>query len=212
MARMSEQFKSRTAHEPEREALIVVDVQNDFCPGGALPVPAGDAVVPVLNAYLARADASGLPIFASRDWHPPRTTHFVDFGGPWPVHCVQETPGARFHPDLRLTPDTRIITKGTTGHDDGYSAFEGHLPDGTTLAEVLRSAGIQRVYVGGLATDYCVRATVLGARAQGLDVVWLSDATRPVDVHPGDGERAREEILAAGAREGTLEGFRPINS
>jgi nicotinamidase/pyrazinamidase len=196
--------------EPPREALIVVDVQNDFCPGGALPVPNGDAVVPVLNDYLARADSAGMPIYASRDWHPPRTTHFSDYGGPWPAHCVQDTPGARFHPDLRLPPGTRILTKGTSDHDDGYSAFEGKLPDGTTLAELLRSAGIQRVYVGGLATDYCVRATVLDARKVGLDVVWLGDASLPVDVHPGDGERARDEMIAAGAHVGTLDGFHTI--
>jgi nicotinamidase/pyrazinamidase len=199
---------AQTLPEP-REAVIVVDVQNDFCPGGALPVPNGDAVVPVLNAYLRRAETYGLPVYASRDWHPPKTTHFVEFGGPWPVHCVQDTPGARFHPDLRLPLGTRILTKGTSGHDDGYSAFEGQLPDGTTLAEMLRSAGIERVYVGGLATDYCVRATVLAAREQGLDVVWLADASLPVDVHSGDGERAREEMLAAGAHEERLADFHP---
>jgi nicotinamidase/pyrazinamidase len=200
---------SQMPQAPRREALIVVDVQNDFCSGGTLPVPHGDAVVPVLNAYLARADAFGMPIFASRDWHPAHTTHFAEYGGLWPVHCVQDTPGARFHPDLRLPPGTRIISTGTGEHDDGYSAFEGQLPDGTTLAEMLRAAGVERVYVGGLATDYCVRATVLGAREQGLDVVWLSDASRPVDVHPGDGERAREEMIAAGAHEGTLNDFHP---
>ena len=194
---------------PASAALIVVDVQNDFCPGGALPVPGGDAVVPLLNEYCARAAAAGMPIFASRDWHPPRTAHFMRDGGPWPDHCIQNSPGARFHPDLRLPPGARIISKGTSGRDDGYSAFEGHLPDGTTLTDALRSAAIQRVYVGGLATDYCVRATVLSALEQGYDVTWLQDASLPVEVHAGDGARAREAMLAAGAHEGTLDGFPP---
>jgi nicotinamidase/pyrazinamidase len=165
--------------------------------------------VPVLNAYAQRAESAGLPIFASRDWHPPRTAHFAEEGGPWPVHCIQDTPGARFHPDLRLPPGTRIISKGTSGRDDGYSAFEGQLPDGTTLADALHTAGVQHVYVGGLATDYCVRATVLSAREGGFDVTWLGDASLPVEVHPGDGARARDEMLAAGAHEGTLDSFHP---
>ncbi|GAC1447146.1 MAG: bifunctional nicotinamidase/pyrazinamidase [Ktedonobacterales bacterium] len=191
------------------DALIVVDVQNDFCPGGALPVPDGDRVVPVLNTYLARADAAGVPIFASRDWHPARTTHFTEFGGRWPAHCVQDTPGAAFHPDLHLPATTRIITKGTGERDEGYSAFEGQLPDGRDLATALREAGVTRVFVGGLATDYCVRATVLAARQAGFEVTWLRDASRPVDMKPGDGARAQIEMMAAGACEGALQDFTP---
>ncbi len=191
------------------DALIVVDVQNDFCPGGMLPVPEGDRVVPVLNEYLARAEGVGIPIFASRDWHPAHTAHFAQDGGPWPVHCVQNTPGAAFHPDLRLPIATGIVTKGTSARDEGYSAFEGRLPDGRDLATALREAGVTRVYVGGLATDYCVRATVLGARQSGFDVVWLRDASRPVEVQPGDGARAEAEMLAAGAQAGTLAEFAP---
>ena len=192
------------------DALIIVDVQNDFCPGGSLPVPEGDQVVPVLNEYAARAQAAGIPIYASRDWHPRRTTHFAEFGGTWPVHCVQNTPGAAFHPDLRLPPGTQIITTGTGEHDDGYSGFEGRLDDGRDLATALREAGVDRVYVGGLATDYCVRATVLSARQQGFDVIWLRDASRPVEVHPGDGARAEAAMQAAGARPGTLDQFQPV--
>lgn len=192
-------------------ALIVVDVQNDFCPGGALPVPDGDRVVPVLNTYLARADAAGMPIFASRDWHPARTTHFTEFGGRWPAHCVQDTPGAAFHPDLRLPAATRIITKGTGGRDEGYSAFEGQLSDGRDLATALGEAGVTRVFVGGLATDYCVRATVLAARQAGFEVTWLRDASRPVDMKPGDGARAQIEMMAAGACEGALQDFTPAS-
>jgi nicotinamidase/pyrazinamidase len=192
------------------DALIIVDVQNDFCPGGALPVPEGNQVVPVLNAYAARAQAAGIPIYASRDWHPRRTTHFAEFGGTWPVHCVQNTPGAAFHPDLRLPPGTQIVTKGTSERDEGYSAFEGQLADGRDLATALREVGVDRVYIGGLATDYCVQATVLSAREQGFDVVWLRDASRPVEVHPGDGARAEAAMLEAGARPGTLDQFQPV--
>ena len=191
------------------DALIVVDVQNDFCPGGTLPVPEGDRVVPVLNEYLARAEGAGIPIFASRDWHPPHTAHFAQDGGPWPVHCVQNTPGAAFHPDLRLPAATQIVTKGTSTRDEGYSAFEGRLPDGRDLATALRAAGVTCVYVGGLATDYCVRATVLGALQAGIGTVWLRDASRPVEVQPGDGARAEAEMLAAGAPAGTLAEFAP---
>ncbi|HEX6798027.1 MAG TPA: isochorismatase family protein, partial [Ktedonobacterales bacterium] len=143
------------------DALLIVDVQNDFCPGGALAVPEGDAVVPVLNEYIARAQAASMPIFASRDWHPANTRHFAQYGGPWPVHCVQETPGAAFHPDLKLPGGTPIVTKGTSTEDAGYSMFDGTLPDGTPLLDALRARGITRLHVGGLATDYCVRATVL---------------------------------------------------
>src|SRR5436309_865339 len=117
-------------HDALHDALIVVDVQNDFCPGGALPIPEGDAVVPVLNRYLRRAAAAGMPMFASRDWHPRETRHFAAFGGPWPVHCVQNTLGAEFHPQLRLPPEARIVTKGTSAEDEGYSALEARLPDG----------------------------------------------------------------------------------
>jgi nicotinamidase/pyrazinamidase len=191
------------------DALVVVDVQNDFCPGGALPVPEGDRVVPVLNEYLSRAAQAGIPVFASRDWHPARTTHFQAYGGAWPVHCVQNTPGAAFHPDLRLPATAAIVTTGTGERDEGYSAFEGSLSDGRDLATALREAGVTRVYVGGLATDYCVRATVLGARQAGFDVTWLRDASRPVEVHAGDGARAEAEMRAAGAAEGTLADFTP---
>jgi nicotinamidase/pyrazinamidase len=192
------------------DALIVVDVQNDFCPGGALPVPQGDRVVPVINDYLADSSAAGVPIFASRDWHPANTRHFKPYGGPWPVHCVQGSWGAQFHPDLRLPDSTRIVTKGTSDRDDGYSAFDGRLDDGSDLATALHAAGVTRVFVGGLATDYCVKQTVLDARKHHFDAVWLGDASRPVEVQPGDGERAARDMLAAGARETTRADFHPV--
>ena len=189
------------------EALILVDIQNDFCPGGALAVLDGDAVVPVLNRYLERAAARGLAIYASRDWHPARTAHFKAFGGTWPPHCIQGTPGAELHPDLRLPSGVEIVSKGMSEREEGYSMLDGLLPDGRPLLEALRAAGVTRVFVGGLATDYCVRATVLDALAAGLETRLLTDASRAVDVRPGDGERATHEMLAAGARPITLDQF-----
>lgn len=191
------------------DALIVVDVQNDFCPGGTLAVSEGDAVVPVLNVYMERAAAAGMPIAASRDWHPRETVHFRQFGGPWPPHCIQETPGAAFHPALRLPQSTFVVSKGMGPQDDGYSAFEGNAPDGRGLLEELRAWGVTRLHVGGLTTDYCVRTTVLDGLSAGFDVRLLKDAVRAVNVRPGDGARAIAEMLAAGARAETLDEFTP---
>jgi nicotinamidase/pyrazinamidase len=188
----------------QRAALLIVDVQNDFCPGGALAVHEGDQVVPVLNRYSARFRTLGLPIFASRDWHPRRSAHFAEFGGPWPVHCVQETPGAAFHPDLVLPDSANIISKGVDLEDDGYSGFEGIFPDGGTLEERLAHERIEHVYVGGLATDYCVRSSALDARKSGRRVTLLIDAVRGVEVHSGDSERALVEMTRAGIETATL--------
>jgi nicotinamidase/pyrazinamidase len=172
------------------DALLVVDVQNDFCPGGALAVAEGDRVVPVLNCWIERAARAGAPVFASRDWHPPGHVSFAERGGPWPPHCVQGTPGAELHRELRLPAGAVLVSKGTSAERDAYSAFEG-----TDLALRLRAAGVRRLFVGGLALDYCVRASALDALSYGLEVV---PATRPVDVRPGDGERALTELHAAG--------------
>lgn len=177
------------------DALVVVDAQVDFLPGGALAVPEGDAVVPVLNGVARQFRAHGLPIFATRDWHPPNHCSFVAQGGPWPPHCIADTPGARFAPELRLPAGTCVIDKATRADADAYSGFEG-----TDLAERLRVAGIRRVFVGGLATDYCVLQTVLDALRGGFSVCVLCDAVRAVDVHPGDGDAALEAMQAAGAR------------
>jgi nicotinamidase/pyrazinamidase len=178
-----------------RDALIVVDVQNDFCPGGTLAVPEGDHVVGVLNDWIARATAEDLPVVASRDWHPPGHCSFADQGGPWPEHCVRETAGAAFHPDLRLPQNALIINKGEAVEHDNYSAF-----DDTGLADRLHARGVERVWIGGLAQDVCVRASVVDACEAGFDTHLIADATRAVDVSPGDGERALEAMRAAGAR------------
>ena len=182
-----------------RPALLVVDVQNDFCPGGALPVPNGDRVVPVLNHYITDAIQRGMPIYVSRDWHPPATRHFRQCGGEWPPHCVQNTAGARFHPDLQLPPSTVVISKGQDPDTAGYSAFEGQAPDGKTLLADLRERGIDGLYVGGLATDYCVKQSVLDARRSGLAVTVLRDAIAGVDVESGDSDLAIVEMQNAGA-------------
>lgn len=188
----------------ERAALLIVDVQNDFCPGGALPVPAGDRVVAPLNRAAALFAAAGLPVVASRDWHLPTTGHFSRYGGIWPSHCVQGSPGARFHPDLHLPPGALVVNKGSEADSDGYSAFDGRLDDGRTLNDLLAELGITRLYVGGLATDYCVRESVLGAIHHGLQTTVLADAIAGVDLDPEDSARAVSAMKAAGARFATV--------
>lgn len=176
------------------DALLIVDVQNDFLPGGALGVPQGDEVIPVLNAWIDRFADAGLPVFATRDWHPPAHASFADHGGPWPPHCIAGTAGAGFAQDLKLPAGTVIVSKGTQRDDPGYSAFAG-----SGLAQRLRSAQVRRLFVGGLATDYCVLHTVRDARANGFEVVLLGDAMHAVDVHPGDGATAIAEMRRLGA-------------
>ena len=183
---------------------MIVDVQNDFCPGGALAVPSGDRVVPAINEYARRFEAAGLPIFASRDWHPRETTHFASRGGPWPQHCVQGERGAEFRPDLRLPPATRVVSKGQGATEDAYSALQARDESGTPLQDLLRLAGADHVYVGGLATDYCVRATVLDVLRSGIEATLLVDASRGVNVSPGDSEEAIAEMVGAGASVATL--------
>jgi nicotinamidase/pyrazinamidase len=181
-------------------ALLVIDVQEDFCPGGALAVSRGDRVVPVVNGYIAQAVAHDMPVYASRDWHPAVSSHFQTCGGPWPPHCVQDTPGARFHPDLALPPTAIIVTKGDDPSREGYSAFDGRTPEGTALVVDLRARGIGRLYVGGLATDYCVKHSVLDGLRAGFDVRVLNDAIAGVDLRPGDSAAALREMRDAGAR------------
>jgi len=175
------------------DALLIVDVQNDFCPGGALAVPEGDQVIPVLNEWIGQAIHDKIPIFASRDWHPPRHISFKERGGPWPPHCVQDTNGAAFHPSLELPANTEIFSKGYEVDKDNYSAFGG-----TNLAQKLREAGIKRLWIGGLAQDYCVRETSLDALREGFEVHVIVDATRAVNVSPEDGKRALEHMGRAG--------------
>ncbi|HUT16817.1 MAG TPA: nicotinamidase [Acidobacteriota bacterium] len=184
------------------DALIIVDVQNDFCPGGALPVPEGDQVIPVLNDYIKIFKKANASIFATRDWHPPNHISFKAQGGPWPPHCIQNSEGAKFHPDLKLPSDTAIISKATDPLKESYSGF-----DGTELVNMLRTQDVVRVFVGGLASDYCVKNTVLDARKMGFETVLLLDAIRGINVEPGDVRKAIDEMIKNGAEQATLENF-----
>lgn len=177
----------------KKKALIVVDVQNDFCPGGALAVAEGDEVVAPLNKLIDEFLLRGEPVFKSRDWHLEKTKHFADYGGTWPVHCVQNTKGAEFHPDLLDDMHVRVVSKGL-GDTDCYSAF-----DETDLDLQLRRLGVEELWVGGLATDYCVKSTVIDALKKGYRVKALKNAMRAVNLKPGDDERALAEMRAAGA-------------
>ena len=180
-------------------ALLIVDVQNDFCAGGALAVAGGDEVVPVLSRLAARASALGSPVYASRDWHPPDSVHFAENGGQWPVHCVAGTNGARLHPRLALPAGTMIVTKGTMPESQGYSAFEGTVAGRGWFADDLDARGVNHLVVGGLATDHCVRASVLDALGRGYDVTVVEDAVRAVNLTPEAGARALEDMRRAGA-------------
>ena len=191
-----------SAYDP-RTALLVVDVQNDFAdPSGSLYVEGGEQIVPVVNAEIRRAREGGAPVVYTQDWHPEHTPHFQRDGGIWPVHCVEDTPGAAFHPDL-LVADDLVVRKGHDGRD-GYSGFSvrdplsGERAD-TVLHEMLTQHGIDRLVICGLATDYCVVETVLDARMLGYPVEVLTDAIRAVDLQPGDGAAALSRMRDAGA-------------
>jgi len=185
-----------------KDALIIVDVQRDFCSGGALPVPEGDKIVPILNKYIENFSKVGALIVVTRDWHPPNHVSFKNYGGPWPPHCIQGTSGADFHPDLKLPREAKIVSKATSADKEAYSGF-----DGTDLGKDLKNIGIQRVFIGGLATEYCVKSTVLDALSLGFEVVLLLDAIKGVDVNPSDSEKAIREMLEKGAKKALLSDF-----
>ena len=187
------------------QALLIVDVQNDFCSQGALPVPEGETVVPVLNQYLDFFVKKQWLVIASRDWHPERSKHFQEFGGKWPRHCVQSSVGAQFYSDLQLPKSAIIVSKGMNPEEDSYSAFQG-LSDGRwiPLGSLLQKYGIKTLFVGGLATDYCVKASVLDALECGLRVNVLIDAVKGVNLQPNDSTLAIEEMVRNGAQLFTL--------
>jgi len=172
------------------DSLIVVDLQVDFCPGGALGVPEGDEILPIVNRLLA---VPGWFRVATRDWHPVGHLSFEAEGGIWPPHCVADSLGAAFHSDLDCAAVELVVSKAARKDTEAYSGF-----DGTSLSAELKERGVRRIFVCGLATDYCVRATALDGRKEGFEVVVLEDAVRAVDIEPGDGERATREMLAAG--------------
>jgi len=178
----------------KRTALVVVDMQVDFCPGGALPVHEGDKVIPVLNEYIRKFTAAGAPIIFTRDWHPSDHSSFKSQGGPWPPHCVQNTEGAKFHTSLKIPRGAEIVSKADK-KDEAYSFFQG-----TDLAKRLHERGIKTLFVGGLATDYCVKETILDGLREDFQVYHLDDASRGVEVNPGDSERALQDITAKGCK------------
>ncbi|MEE9595181.1 MAG: nicotinamidase [Acidiferrobacterales bacterium] len=177
------------------DALIIVDVQNDFLPGGNLAVPNADEVVPPLNLYIEAFESQHMPIYATRDWHPANHCSFKAQGGIWPPHCIAGTAGAQFAPGLKHPPHTVIISKATTSEKDTYSGFED-----ADLAQRLRDQGVQRLFIGGLATDYCVLNTVKDALKHGFEVLLLQDAMRAVNVQPDDGQKAEHEMQGLGAK------------
>lgn len=185
---------------PEQDALLIVDMQNDFLPGGSLAIPDGDAIIPVINSYIEKFVQAGATIFASRDFHPADHVSFKEQGGPWPSHCVKGTPGVEFHPDLRLPKSTIYIEKGKNAGKEAYSAL-----DATPLAEMLQQAGTKRVFVCGVATDYCVLASAKDLLAASFEVVLLSDGIKAVDVTSGDGDRTVAELIGLGATQTTLD-------
>ena len=178
-----------------RPALVVVDVQVDFCPGGALAVKNGDEVVPGLNRVIEAFERRSLPIFFTRDWHPADHISFRSRGGAWPPHCVQGTPGAEFQPSLKVPAAAVIISKGSSRDVEAYSGFQG-----TDLEERLRRLGVDEIFLGGLTTDYCVRESTLDARKAGFSVTVMKDCTRAVDTRTGDGDRALADMRKAGAK------------
>lgn len=176
----------------EGDALLMIDIQKDFCPGGALAVEKGDHILASANAWLAQARQQKVPVYASRDWHPEGHPSFAQEGGNWPVHCLQDSEGARFHPDLVLPSDTIVVTKGVRFDQDQTSAF-----DNTGLDVHLKQRNIRRLFVGGLALDVCVTDTVMDALKLGFEVVLITEATRPVDVRKVEDVVTRMESAGA---------------
>lgn len=182
------------------DALLLVDIQNDFLPGGSLAVTGSDRIIPVLNAYIDQFMQRSLPIFASRDWHPQNHSSFIEQGGPWPAHCLAGSIGAKFVRALNLPLSARVISTGTDPEHEGYSGFEH-----TTLKAQLDQLKVSRLFIGGLATDYCVFNTVCDALKLDYRVLLLTDAVQAVNVHPHDGDSAIREMVQQGAIAVTLE-------
>jgi nicotinamidase/pyrazinamidase len=179
-------------------ALIVVDVQRDFCPGGALGVAGGDKIIPKVNELVRAFESAGLPIFFTRDWHPRGHVSFMASGGPWPPHCVQGTPGAEFHPSLEVPADAVVVDKGVLQGEDAYSGFQR-----TDLARELEGLGVSRIYVAGLATDYCVKNTVLDGAKKGFETYVVTDCVKGVNLKPTDSAKALRAMVSHGAKRTT---------
>ena len=191
-----------------REALLVIDMQNDFCPGGALGVPEGDKIVPMINKYIKIFTKKKLPIFFTQDWHPALSRHFKDFGGKWPAHCIQNSQGAQLHSGLGLSKQAIFLYKGMDPKKDAYSAFQAEDASGTSFPQLLKQMSIGTLYVAGLATDYCVKFSVQDSLKQGIKVKILLDAIKGVNFNPGDSQEAIRGMIKAGAKKETLKNFK----
>jgi len=200
--------QGKPVHLQKGDALSVTDMQNAFLPGGALGVPDGDKIIHYVNHAVALFKKNNLPIFFTRDWHPPDHCSFKGQGGPWPPHCIQNTSGADFSSELNIPEGSTIISKGFKKNSEQYSTLGGRDADGNTESILMKKLGIRRIFIAGLATDYCVLNSVKDALAEGYEVYVLTDAIRAVDVNPGDGERAIEEMRQAGAKTITSEDLR----
>lgn len=195
LTKISGDAGNRAVPKPgEQSVLLLVHLQNDFCRNGTVPVPEGDHVIPVANAWIRFFAGRGYGVVATRDWHPPNHCSFQERGGPWPPHCVQGSLGSQLHPDLRIPPGTLIVSCATNPNEEAHSGF-----DGTSLEDRLEDLDADTVYVIGFATDYCVKRTVLDARRLGFRVVVVQDGIRGFDVRPGDAQRAVQAMHAAGA-------------
>jgi nicotinamidase/pyrazinamidase len=190
-----------------KKALLIVDVQNDFSPGGALGVPEGDKIIPPINKYIKIFSQKKIPIFATRDWHPVKTKHFKDFGGIWPVHCIQNTRGAAFHIELKLPKGVILLYKGMDPKKDSYSSFHAEDISGMKFLNILKRLGIREIYIGGLATDYCIKYSAKDALKNGFKVNVLIDAIKGVNLKPKDSENAIKEIVKMGTKKINLSYF-----
>lgn len=185
-----------TTRYKKGDALLIIDVQNDFFPGGALPVPEGEDIIPTINAWIAASKEAGVPIFASRDWHPSNHCSFKEQGGPWPMHCVQNSKGAEMHSAIKIPADTVIIDTASDPLKEAYSAFQGHTTEGQTLHDAMRKSGVQRIWLLGLAQDFCVCESALEGQKKGYEVHVLMKGTKPI--HEETGEDAVQRMQAAG--------------
>lgn len=190
-----------------KKALLIVDVQNDFSPGGALGVPEGDKIIPPINKYIKIFSQKKIPIFVTRDWHPVKTKHFKDFGGIWSVHCIQNSIGAAFHPKLKLPKDAIFLYKGMDPEKDSYSSFHAEDISGMKFLNILKRLGIREIYIGGLATDYCIKYSAKDALKNGFKVNVLIDAIKGVNLKPKDSENAIKEIVKMGTKKINLSYF-----
>lgn len=191
-----------------KKALLVVDVQNDFCPKGALAVRQGDKIIPNINKYIEIFLQNKFPVFATRDWHPKKTFHFKKYGGVWPIHCIKNTKGARFHPKLKLTNEAVLLYKGADPKKDSYSAFQARDENGIGLLKLLKVLKVREIYIVGLATDYCVKFSALDALKKGFSVKILMDAIKGVNLRPGDSKDAVKVMVREGAKKITLKSIK----